>query len=196
VAATVSWSPSPPFLVVGAAEFLNDRTAPDTMASVVRSPILLRTVIQGPAIAPRYSTARSPELPHSFGGLRTEADATDNWAIPGDACISPARDVCADTDRGRRAITATEDRPIVARDRLALELMDDPLATAEARTTSVIPTSSLLLGTTAWTGRHGEPRRARSADWASLPGPIWESTQTYEGTNQIQRVVMAKKLLG
>jgi hypothetical protein len=35
-----------------------------------------------------------------------------------------------------------------------------------------------------------------SADWASLAGPIWEDTQIYEGTNQIQRVVMAKKLLG
>jgi hypothetical protein len=34
-----------------------------------------------------------------------------------------------------------------------------------------------------------------SADWASLAGPIWEDTQKYEGTNQIQRVVMAKKLL-
>jgi hypothetical protein len=33
-----------------------------------RKPILLRAVIQGPAIAPRYSTARTPELPHSFGG--------------------------------------------------------------------------------------------------------------------------------
>jgi alkylation response protein AidB-like acyl-CoA dehydrogenase len=74
--------------------------------------------------------------------------------------------------------------------------MADLLPTAEVRITSVIPTSSLLLGTTAWTGGDGEPRRARSADWASPAGPIWESTQIYEGTNQIQRVVIAKRLLG
>jgi hypothetical protein len=74
--------------------------------------------------------------------------------------------------------------------------MGNRLATAEARTTSVIPNSSLLLGTTGWTGRNGEPSRAKSADWTSLAGPIWENTQIYEGTNQIQRVVMAKKLLG
>lgn len=74
--------------------------------------------------------------------------------------------------------------------------MGNPPAAAEPRTTSVIPTSSLRLGTTGWTGRHGKPRRARSADWESLAGPIWENTQIYEGTNQIQRVVIAKKLLG
>jgi hypothetical protein len=104
--------------------------------------------------------------------------------------------ISIDTDGGPRAATLTEDRPIFARDRLAQELMGNPLATAEARTASVIPISSLLLGATGWTVRHGEPRRARSADWASLAGPIWENTQIYEGTNQIQRVVMAKKLLG
>jgi hypothetical protein len=32
---------------------------------VFRMPFLLRTVIQGPAIAPKYSTARTPEVPHS-----------------------------------------------------------------------------------------------------------------------------------
>jgi hypothetical protein len=86
----------------------------------------------------------------------------------------------------------------VIRDRptFAQELIGNRLATAETRVTSVIPTSSLLLGTTPWTGRHGEPRRAKSAGWASFAGPIWESTQIYEGTNQIQRVVIAKKLLG
>jgi hypothetical protein len=31
-----------------------------------------------------------------------------------------------------------------------------------------------------------------SADWTSLGGRIWENTQIYDGTNQIQRVVIAK----
>jgi alkylation response protein AidB-like acyl-CoA dehydrogenase len=33
-------------------------------------------------------------------------------------------------------------------------------------------------------------------DCVSQHGRTWENTQIYEGTNQIQRVVMAKKLLG
>jgi alkylation response protein AidB-like acyl-CoA dehydrogenase len=107
-----------------------------------------------------------------------------------------SRAIRAVTDRGRRAATDTEDRPIFARARLAQELMGNPLAMAKTHIMSVIPTSSLLLGTTGRTGHHGEPRRVRSADWESLAGPIWESTQIYEGTNQIQRVVISKKLLG
>jgi alkylation response protein AidB-like acyl-CoA dehydrogenase len=74
--------------------------------------------------------------------------------------------------------------------------MDNPLATANARTTSVIPIPSLLLGTTGGTQCHGRPKRSKSADWTVPGGRTWENTQIYEGTNQIQRVVMAKKLLG
>ena len=59
-----------------------------------------------------------------------------------------------------------------------------------------IPTPSLLLGATGWTAGHGEPNGTSSADCASLDGRSGENTQIYEGTNQIQRVVMAKRLLG
>lgn len=73
--------------------------------------------------------------------------------------------------------------------------MDNPLATANARTTSVIPTPSLLLGTTGGTQCHGTQQRSRSADWTVPGGGTWENTQIYEGTNQIQRLVIAKRLL-
>ncbi len=35
-----------------------------------------------------------------------------------------------------------------------------------------------------------------SPDRPTSPAHLFQSTQIYEGTNQIQRVVMAKKLLG
>ena len=43
---------------------------------------------------------------------------------------------------------------------------------------------------------HSIPNRPRSAHWGPPAGPSDPSTQIYEGTNQIQRVVIAKKLLG
>ncbi len=55
-------------------------------------------------------------------------------------------------------------------------LMGNPSVTAEClhqRRSFLIPTS----GQYRWAGRHGEPRRAKSVDWASLAGPIWENTQ-------------------
>jgi DNA-binding CsgD family transcriptional regulator len=150
--------------------------------------------------ASRSGTDLKPETLAGSGSYVMTREAPRCQGIAGPILLpstsNPDRSVSTDTDRGRRAVTATEDSALVASDRLALELMDDPLARAEARTTSVIPTSSLLLGTTAWTGGHGELRGTRSADWVSLAGPIWESTQIYEGTNQIQRVVIAKTLLG
>jgi hypothetical protein len=55
-----------------------------------------------------------------------------------------------------------------------------------------------------WTGRHGSPYS--QAPWEVQPGTMGhgkalseksvETTQIYEGTNQIQRVVIAKHLLG
>jgi hypothetical protein len=35
-----------------------------------------------------------------------------------------------------------------------------------------------------------------SEDRSRFPGPLEVTTQIYEGTNQIQRVVIAKRLLG
>jgi hypothetical protein len=35
-----------------------------------------------------------------------------------------------------------------------------------------------------------------SEDRSGFPGPVEVITQIYEGTNQIQRVVIAKRLLG
>jgi len=43
---------------------------------------------------------------------------------------------------------------------------------------------------------HAIPNRPRSADSGRPAGPLEPSTQIYEGTNQIQRVVIAKGLLG
>ena len=48
-------------------------------------------------------------------------------------------------------------------------------------------------------GRSSAPRAMasrRSAHWRQPAGPPEPSTQIYEGTNQIQRVVIAKGLLG
>jgi alkylation response protein AidB-like acyl-CoA dehydrogenase len=59
-----------------------------------------------------------------------------------------------------------------------------------------IPTSSLQLGGTGWIQHHSIPNRPRSAHWKRPAGPPEPSTQIYEGTNQIQRVVIAKALLG
>jgi hypothetical protein len=98
--------------------------------------------------------------------------------------------------QGSPGVHCYEDRPIFARDRPVQELMDSPLTTVNARTTSVIPAPSLLLGATGRTEHHGKPKTATSADWRSHRGRTRENTQVYEGTNQIQRVVMAKKLLG
>jgi hypothetical protein len=47
-----------------------------------------------------------------------------------------------------------------------------------------IPTSSLLFGTTGWTGRHEEPKRPTSADWMSLCGHTWENTRIYETSTE------------
>jgi hypothetical protein len=63
-----------------------------------------------------------------------------------------------------------------------------------ARTTAV--TQGRFIPTTGHETMDWAPwrtRRTKSADLVSLAGPIGESTQIYEGTNQIQRVVMAKK---
>ena len=59
-----------------------------------------------------------------------------------------------------------------------------------------IPTSSLLLNETGRTGCHGNPNVTCSEDRSGFPGPLEVTTQIYEGTNQIQRVVISKKLLG
>ena len=59
-----------------------------------------------------------------------------------------------------------------------------------------IPTSSLQLGGTGWIRDDSNPNRPRSADSGRPAGPPEPSTQIYEGTNQIQRVVIAKGLLG
>jgi|NGEPerStandDraft_6_1074524.scaffolds.fasta_scaffold03838_8 alkylation response protein AidB-like acyl-CoA dehydrogenase len=59
-----------------------------------------------------------------------------------------------------------------------------------------IPTLSLQLGGTGWIRDDSIPNRPRSAHWRRRAGPPELSTQIYEGTNQIQRVVIARKLLG
>ncbi len=59
-----------------------------------------------------------------------------------------------------------------------------------------IPTLSLQLGGTGWIQDHSNLNRPRSAHWRRPAGPPEPSTQIYEGTNQIQRVVIAKGLLG
>jgi hypothetical protein len=43
---------------------------------------------------------------------------------------------------------------------------------------------------------HSNRNRRRSAHWQQPAGPPEPSTQTYEGTNQIQRVVISKGVLG
>jgi hypothetical protein len=80
-----------------------------------------------------------------------------------------------------------EDCRIFARDRLAQELMDHPLAMTNVRTTSVIPTPSLLLGTTGGTRRHSRPKRARSADWTVLGEPTWENNPKFRRRPPRQR---------
>jgi hypothetical protein len=59
-----------------------------------------------------------------------------------------------------------------------------------------IPTLSLQLGETQRIQVISIRNRPRSAHWKQPPGPPEPSTQIYEGTNQIQRIVIAKKLLG
>ncbi len=59
-----------------------------------------------------------------------------------------------------------------------------------------IPTSSLLLNVTGQTDHHGNPNMTCSEDRSRFPGPLEVTTQIYEGTNQIQRVVISKRLLG
>jgi len=59
-----------------------------------------------------------------------------------------------------------------------------------------IPTLSLQLGGTGWIQDDSIPNRRRSAHWRPPAGPPDPSTQIYEDTNQIQRVVIAKKLAG
>jgi hypothetical protein len=58
------------------------------------------------------------------------------------------------------------------------------------------PISSLQIQTIRWTEGYDNPNKARSADSRPPAGPIGGNTQIYEGTNQIQRVVIAKRLLG
>ena len=62
--------------------------------------------------------------------------------------------------------------------------------------TGVIPTSSLQLGRTGWIRHHEVPNTAWSGHWDSPAGPPEPITQIYEGTNQIQRVVISKAVLG
>jgi hypothetical protein len=59
-----------------------------------------------------------------------------------------------------------------------------------------IPTLSLQLSETQRIQAISIRNRPRSAHWRRPAGPPEGSTQIYEGTNQIQRVVIAKKLLG
>ena len=59
-----------------------------------------------------------------------------------------------------------------------------------------IPTLSLLLSEIRRIQYESIRNRPRSAHWRRPAGPPAVSTQIYEGTNQIQRVVIAKKLLG
>ncbi len=58
------------------------------------------------------------------------------------------------------------------------------------------PTLSLLLSETQRIQHEPIQNMPRSAHWRRPAGPPGVSTQIYEGTNQIQRVVIAKKLLG
>jgi len=59
-----------------------------------------------------------------------------------------------------------------------------------------IPTPSLLLTGTSRIGHHGNPNMTCSEDRSGFPGLLEVITPIYEGTNQIQRVVIAKRLLG
>jgi hypothetical protein len=59
-----------------------------------------------------------------------------------------------------------------------------------------ISTFSLLLSETQRIQYESIRNMARSAYWRRPAGPPEPSTQIYEGTNQVQRVVVAKKLLG
>gem|GEM_PF-2652676 len=59
-----------------------------------------------------------------------------------------------------------------------------------------IPTLSLQLGGTGWIQHHSNLKRPRSAYWEQPAGQRTGSNQIYEGTNQVQRVVIAKGLLG
>jgi len=55
---------------------------------------------------------------------------------------------------------------------------------------------SLQLGATGWTGVDGATQATSSAAPAGVGGHTRQSTQIYEGTHQIQRVVISKRLLG
>jgi alkylation response protein AidB-like acyl-CoA dehydrogenase len=59
-----------------------------------------------------------------------------------------------------------------------------------------IPTLSLQLSGTQRIQANLIQNTPRSAHWRPPAGPPEPSTQIYEGTNQIQRVVIAKQLLG
>jgi hypothetical protein len=59
-----------------------------------------------------------------------------------------------------------------------------------------VPTLSLLLSETQRIQYESIRNRPSSAHWRRPAGPPGVSTQIYEGTNQIQRVVIAKQLLG
>ncbi len=71
--------------------------------------------------------------------------------------------------------------------------MNTAVACSEPR---FIPTLSLQLSETQRIQPNSIWNRSRSAHWRGPAEPPEPSTQIYEGTNQIQRVVMAKKLLG
>ncbi len=59
-----------------------------------------------------------------------------------------------------------------------------------------IPTPSLQTGPTGYAGPDDQPNQRRSAHVRPFPGRPPRNTQIYEGTNQVQLVVIAKALLG
>ena len=104
--------------------------------------------------------------------------------------------ISADTDGGGSpGVRCHEDRPIFAIDRPDKELIGKPLATTAVRARSIIPTPSLLrsdkAGQNVTANRKSEVSGLEVTGWMHLG-----DTQIYEGTNQIQKVVIAKRLLG
>ena len=111
---------------------------------------------------------------------------TDNGVSEGRHFVTPMRadGCCSPYDSVAKLWTSTpEDRG-----------PDEERCWRMARTSSLL--SSLQLAMTSRTGEHDGRTRTRSRPLAGLSGRACLITQIYEGTNQIQRVVVAKRLLG